>query len=269
MFERQLYSRMARLATVMTLVSGILLSGTAFGQQAGIDPQAGKLLKAAITYLADQQQFSLHTQNTLEDLLDSGQRVDIDVSALVTVGRPNKLRAERKGDLVDQVFYYDGKQLTLQNPSANVYATVPAPKTIEGMLDFTRESLGLIVPAADLIYSNAYPLLMEDVTSARVLGKTVINGVRCNHLAFSRPGVDFQVWIADSGQPLFQKYVVTDTATPELLSVTTVMSNWAVGAAVADTSFTFVPPEEASEITFMRLDASSGSSPKDPTGATK
>jgi len=202
----------------------------------------------------------VHTENTLEDLLDSGQRVDIHVSAGVTISRPNRLRAERKGDLVSQVFYYDGKSLSLYNPDANVYATEPAPQTVEGALDFARESLGLLVPAADLVYRNAYPLLMEGVTAATVVGKSVIRGVTCDHLAFSRPDVAFQVWVADHGQPLPCKYVVTDTAGSARLSVSTVMSDWAVGTAVAETNFTFVPPEGASGITFMRLDTNSSSS---------
>ena len=204
-------------------------------------------------YLGGQQKFSVHTQNTLEDELDSGHRVDLDVSANVIVSRPNKLYAERKGDLVDQVFYYNGKTLTLYNPSDKVYATESAPGTIEEMLDFARESLGLVVPVADLVYRNAFPLLMQDVTLAVVVGKAVIGGVKCDHLLFSRPGVDFQVWVADAGQPLPRKYVVTDTGTPARLSVTTVMSDWNVAPTETDARFSFVPPPGAKPITFLPL----------------
>ena len=107
-------------------------------------------------YLGSLRQFSVHTQNTIEDELDSGHRIDYDISAKVIISRPNKLQAERRGDLTDQVFYYDGKTLTLYNPTDKVYATEPAPGTIEEVLDFTRESLGLMIPAADLIYRNAF-----------------------------------------------------------------------------------------------------------------
>ncbi len=119
---------------------------------------------------------------------------------------------------------------------------------------------GSSVPIADLVYRNAFPLLMQDVTFAAVVGKAVIGGVKCDHVLFSRPGVDFQVWVADSGQPLPRKYVVTDTGTPALLSVTTVMSDWNVAPAVADAQFTFVPPQGTKPITFMPLDTTSGSS---------
>ena len=94
---------------------------------------------------------------------------------------------------------------------------------------------------------------MQDVNLAVVVGKAVIGGVTCNHLLFSRPGVDFQVWVADSGKPLPFKYVVTDTGIPNRLSVTTVMSDWNVAPQVDDARFTFVPPQGAKQIEFMPL----------------
>ena len=231
-----------------------------WAQAPTVDPAATKILQRMTDYLGSLKQFSVQTQNTLEDLLASGHRVDFDVSAQVIVSRPNKLHAERKGDLLDQTFYYDGKTLTLYNPSDKVYATAPAPDTIEGVLDYARDALGLTVPVADLVYRNAFPLLMQDVTLAQVVGKAIIGGARCDHLVFSRPGVDFQVWVADGDQPLPYKYVVTDTGMPGRLSVTTVMSNWNVAPAVVDSRFTFVVPQGTTLITFMPLATSSGSS---------
>jgi len=241
------------------LVFSAVLAAEVRAQTPAVDPAATKILKRMTDYVGSLKQFSVRTQNTLEDVLDSGHRIDLDVSASVIVRRPNKLRAERKGDLVSQIFFYNGKTLTLYSPADKVYATEPAPGTIEGVLDFTRESLGLIVPVADLIYRNAYELLMQEVTFAAVIGKSAINGVKCDHLLFSRPGVDFQVWVTEGDRPLPRKYVVTDTATAARLSVVSVMSDWNVAPAVADDRFAFVPPKGTKPITFMRLDKSSGS----------
>ena len=244
-----------RKATALFALGVLVLSATiATGvraQSPAVDPAATQILHRMTDYVGSLQKFTVRTQNTLEDLLVSGHRVDFDVSADVIISRPNKLHAARKGELIDQAFYYDGKTLTLYNPSDKVYATEPAPGTIEEMLDFARETLGLIVPVADLVYRNAYPLLIQDVNMAVVIGKSFIGGIRCDHLLFSRPGVDFQVWVADSGKPLPYKYVVTDTGIPTRLSITTVMSNWNVAPAVADARFTFVPPKGAKPTTFM------------------
>jgi hypothetical protein len=124
------------------------------------------------------------------------------------------------------------------------------------VLDYTRESLGLIIPVEDLVYRNAFAILMQDVTSAIVVGKSVIGGVACDHLAFSRPDVDLQVWVAEGDEPLPCKYVVTDVRTPPVSTVT-VMSDWNLAPAAADTEFEFVPPEGASHITFLPLDETS------------
>jgi hypothetical protein len=86
-------------------------------------PEAQRLLKASTDFFASQQKFSAETRNTLEIVLKSGQKIEFNHQARLSAQRPDKLRAERSGDLVDQVFVYDGKSLTLHNPR-----TRPTPK---------------------------------------------------------------------------------------------------------------------------------------------
>jgi hypothetical protein len=225
-----------------------------------VDPAATQILQRMTDYLGNLKQFSVYTQHTLEDMHD-GHRVDLDASARAIVSRPNKILAEQKmGDMTEQVFYYNGKTLTLSNPSDKVYATEPASGTIDETLHFVRDTLGVSIPVSDLLYTNAYSLLMQDVTFARVEGKSAIGGVKCDHLLFSRPGVDFQVWVADSGPPLPLKYQVTDTTTCLRPSLTTVLSDWNTAPAVPDARFTFVPPKGAKQISFLPLNKTSGAS---------
>jgi hypothetical protein len=238
-------------AGVLTL--SVTVSTSARAQTLPVDPAAVQKLKQMTEFLDGLQQFSVETQSTLEELHVSGHRVDKDLAASVTVKRPNKLRAARAGGLMDQRFFYDGQTLTLYNPVEKVYASEAAPNTIERMIDFAGETVGILLPAADLLYRNAFPLLMQDVTLAAVVGKTVVGGVTCEHLLFSRPDVDFQVWIAEGKRPFPHKYVVTETATPALLSITTVLSNWKTDAAVADAHFKFVPPKGTSATRFLPL----------------
>jgi hypothetical protein len=126
----------------------------------------------------------VETRNTIEVVLTSGQKLQFGNASTAWVQRPNRLRAEREGDLVDQIFLYDGKSLTLYNPGQKYYATVAAPGTLDQILDFARTSLDVIAPGSDLLYANAYEILMENVTSRFVVGKGVVEGVRCDHLAF-------------------------------------------------------------------------------------
>lgn len=185
---------MQRVVTRMRLfmLVGLALSLTVAAEvrraeSSEVNPAATEILKRMTDHLGSLKRFSVETQNTFEDLLVSGHRVDSEISANVIVSRPDKLRAERKGDHVDQIFYYDGRTLTLYNPTDKVYAMVSVPATFEEMFTFIYESLGFGVPVSDLVYSDAFSLLMEDVYFSAVIGKTTINGVECSHLLFSRP----------------------------------------------------------------------------------
>jgi hypothetical protein len=240
-------------AALLALTLAGMVPTVARAQAPAVDPAATQILKRMTDYIGGLQGFRAHTQNSVEELLGSGQRIDIEVSASVTVKRPNKLRAERTGELVNQDFYYDGKTLTLYDRANTVYATEPAPATLPGLLDYARQTLGLIIPASDIVYPNAFALLTQDLTVAFVVGKSEIDGVKCDHLAFRRPGVDFQVWVADGGPPRPVKLLVTDTSTPALLSVSTVIRDFEAAPDVADAQFTFVPPTGIQKIPFMHL----------------
>ena len=76
------------------------------------------------------------------------------------------------------------------------------------MLDFARTTLDIVAPAGDLLYANAYEILMDNVTSGFVVGKSVIEGVRCDHLAFRGANVDWQIWIREGSKPLPCKLVI-------------------------------------------------------------
>jgi len=227
----------------------------AWGQTSAVDPAATQILRRMTDYLGSLQQFSLDTQNTFESVFESGQKIQFDVSASVVVQRPNKLRAERKGDLINQVVYYDGKTLTIYNPADNYYAVAAAPDNIEDTLHFARDALDIVPPSGDLIYRNAFDLLTAQLASGVVVGKSMIGGVRCDHLAFSGPVVDWQIWIADGDQPLPRKYVIVTKADPAQPEYMVWMSNWNVAPNLNDALFHFTPPQGAKKTDFLRLDA--------------
>ena len=108
----------------------------------------------------------------------------------------------------------------------------------------------MIVPESDLVYRNAFSLLMQDVTFARWSVKYRRRG-QCDHLLFSRPGVDSGSRCAETGKPLPLKYMVTDTGVPELLATITLMSNWNLAPKTTDALFTFTPPSGAKKTEFM------------------
>jgi hypothetical protein len=215
-----------------------------------IDPEAMRLLSSMSDFLTGLDQFSYHVVNMREDMVKPGHRVDYETASRVTVDRPNKVKAVREGHLVDQEIYYNGRSLVVFSPGHKIYSSVDVPDNINATLKFAREELGIGYPAADLIYSGAFPLLTKRVRSARVIGKEMIAGHRCDHLLFMLPDVDFQIWIVDRGDPLPFKYIVTDTRTRQLLSVVAVLDSWNLSPHIESSQFEFVPPDGSRAVPF-------------------
>lgn len=228
-----------------------------FAGDAVIEEEASRILEKSMDYLSGLPQFSVSADNTLEVVLASGQKIQFDSASLVAVKRPNKLYAVRLGDVAGQKFYYDGATLTLHDADNDVFATVDAPATLDGMLDFARDSLDIVAPAADFIYSNAYELLMEDVESGFVVGPSVVAGTACDHLAFSKPGTDFQVWVARGDQPLPMKLVITSRDVLSTPQFSVLLRDWNVDVVLDDATFSFEPPAEAQAIEFIVLETES------------
>jgi hypothetical protein len=245
---RPLWAKLSRCLTIAAVAG---FSYAAQAQPAGIAPEAQRLLKASTDYLASQKQLSADTRNTLEVVLKSGQKIEFNHTARLSAQRPNKLRAERTGDLVDQVFVYDGKTLTLHNPKDKAFAQMAAPDTLEGMLDFARAKLDIVAPAGDLLYKNAYDILMDGVTDGFVVGKAVIEGVRCDHLAFRAPHVDLQVWVQEGAQPLPRRLVITTRDLPNAPQFAVTVTKWNLKPTFSAQTFVFTPPAGAKKVDFL------------------
>jgi hypothetical protein len=222
-----------------------------------MDPQAEKILRRMSDYLAGRQQFTVRTENTIEVVLTSGQKLQFDSPATVTVARPNRMRADRKGDIANQEFFYDGKTLALYNPKENLYATTAAPATLDEMLDFAREKLDVIAPGAEFLYQNFAAKMLKEATSGFVVGQSVVGGAKCTHLAFRGAEVDWQIWVEDGARPVLRKYILTSKKVAGEPQFTVVVRSWDLAPKLSDRAFSFSPPKGAKKIEFLRLTSAS------------
>lgn len=229
----------------------VCFSLPAMAQPAGVDPKADAVLTAMSTYVSGLKTFSAQTENTLEVVTTAGQKLQFSNPVSVTAMRPDKLVAERRGDIVDQKFYYDGKSLTLLNPTTKHYATVAAPATIDAMFDFARTKLDLIIPGADLIDTRSYARLMDGVKSGMYVGMAVVNGQRCHHLAYRGAEVDWQLWVREGDRPVPCRYVITSTDVAGSPQFTLQVVKWDSAPKTSAATFRFVPTAGAKTIEFL------------------
>lgn len=229
----------------------VLFTTAAQAESPAIDQEADKVLKRMSNYLGDIKQFSVDMDNTIEVLLDSGQKIMLAHSGSVSLKRPDKFKISRKGDVVDQDFFYDGKMFVLHGKNVGFYASIDAPDTIDSALDYAIEALDLVAPGADLLHQNSYGILTEDVISGIYVGKGFINGVESHHLAFRNSEVDWQLWVQTGDKPLPVKFVITSKWTAGSPQFELNLKNWNTKPKLADEMFTFAPPKGVERIDFV------------------
>lgn len=219
-----------------------------------VPEDADRIVREMSTYLASLRAFRVQTDSATEVVLANGQRLQFVSDNHLLVRRPDRLRSERVGADADLVFYYDGRNVTLHGRRMNVWATAPAPATIDEMVDFARADLGLEAPAADLLSANSYSELMEDVRSATYVGEEMVNGVNTHHIAFrNRGGTDWQIWVSTGTTPLPMRYVIVSTDVRSQPEFTVSLHDWDTQPTVSDADFVFEAPAGAQQIEFRNV----------------
>jgi hypothetical protein len=201
---------------------------------------ARALLKAMSDYMGAQQAISFSFDTTLAVVTSDLQKLDFASSGAVTLNRPDKIRLTRTGGFADVEVVFDGNQLSILGKNLGKYVQVPAPGTIDQLVDRLREH-GAPAPGADLIVSNLNDTLMEAVVDVKDLGSGVIDGVECNHLAFRTESVDWQIWISMGDDPHPCRYVVTSKLLALAPEYRVDVHDWKAGNAVAAEDFAFDP----------------------------
>jgi hypothetical protein len=147
-------------------------------------------------------------------------------------------------------------------------AQVDAPGSIDQLIDQLRDKFSVALPGADLLMSNVYDTLTSDVISGMHIGRGVINGVECEHLAFRGQDTDWQIWVRVGDRPIPCKYVITSKTMAGAPQYTLVIRDWKTGEQPS-ASFEFTPPKDARKVEVAGLPNIDEVPPVEGKGAKK
>jgi hypothetical protein len=243
---RDAIGKTRRWATVLATVTAV---ATANAPAANADEaNAKQLLKSMSDYLAKEKAISFEFDSTLEVVTKDAQKLGLASSGRVTINRPDKIHATRKGGFANVELTFDGKTVTLLGKNANAYAQVDSPGTIDQLVDTLRDKYGRPIPAGDLLMSDVYNQLMQEVTDTKDLGSGVIEGVECDHLAFRTEQADWQIWIAQGARPYPCRYTITSTKVSGGPQYSVDVHSWRTGADVVTDPFKLQIPAGAKKM---------------------
>ena len=175
----------------------------------GVEARAEQELRRMGEFLAKLPRFAIEAEETFDEIEAGEPRRQLTNVRRAAVERPDRLAADATGDTLNRAAWYDGETLSILDKEHNTYATVEAPATIDATLDMLEDTYGIVLPLADLLYSDPYRVLIAGVTYGRYLGLHQAAGVPCHHLVFAQDTIEWQIWIDAGDQPLPRKLVIT------------------------------------------------------------
>jgi hypothetical protein len=230
--------------SLAVVLAALLAAPHAFAQEG----DARKILKSMSDYIAGQKSISASFDSDIEVITPDLQKLQSASSGKFLLSRPDKLRVTRTGGYADVELVFDGKKATLLGKDLNAFTQIDAPGSIDQLIDKLRADNLAEAPGADLLITNVYDELIKDVVDAKHIGRGVINGVECEHLAFRNSDVDWQLWVAVGAKPIPCKYVITSKGVTGAPQYTLEIRDWKADVPVKADAFAFKPPSGANKV---------------------
>jgi hypothetical protein len=241
------------LVALMMLSVPVLMAQEPNSTPSASEQRAMSILKNMSLYLAQAQNFSVTIRDGYDAIQQSGQKIEFGELRKVTVSRPDRLRIDvERSDGDKSLVVFNGKELILYTAKENVYATVSRQGTLDQLIKHAVDDLKIRVPLAMMLLSTLPSELDKLVASADYVETTTIADGPCDHVAArTNRGVDFQVWVAQGGQPLPRRIVITYKDEPGQPQFWADLSNWNLAPEISDAIFGFTPPSGADRIEFL------------------
>lgn len=215
-----------------------------------VDERADEVLRAMGAKLAAADQFTIRAKRSIDAALIEGRDVPESAEVSISVKRPSKFAGTLVGKDAERRVYYDGKTLSMFAVKKKLYATVPAPDTIDGLMAKVEEKFGFSPPVAEFIAADPYREMLKGALVGKYLGEVDLAGKKCHHLAFKEELLDWDLWVsADDHLPV--KFVITATAIEGRPKVEMEFAEFNLDATLPDELFEFKPPHDARKIEML------------------
>ena len=209
---------------------------------------ARSVLKAMSDYVSRQRTIELTFDSDIEAVTARLEKIQFTTSGEALLSRPDKLRAHRAGGYADVALFFDGRTVSIFGKHLNGYAQFEAPGSVDQLIEALRAGHGIALPGADLLLSNSYEVLVAGVLEAKHIGRGVIDGRECEHLAFRNHDTDWQLWVEVGETPIPRKLVITSKALNNAPQYTLRVKGWKTGVQPPPDAFAFVPPTGAKQL---------------------
>jgi hypothetical protein len=224
-----------------------------------LEPKAIEILKAACARLAAAHSMSFTAIVTYENPSRLGFPLAYGTKSDVLLERPDKLRVITLVDGPPSEFYYDGKTMMAFAPVENLVAIADAPPSVDAMLETAYHSAAVYFPFDDVIVSDPYKDIAQDLRVAFYIGQSkIVGGTTTDIVAYETGGVFIEAWIgAEDKLPRMLRAIYAND--PLQSRHVLLFSDWRLDPTVLDGAFIDAKAASAKRMPFA--------SPNLPPGA--
>ena len=218
-----------------------------------IDPHAEELLTKTCGALGSADAFSFHAEVLFDQVLPDTVKVQYAGEMNFALQRPDELVVDYHSDLGGKQLWYRNGTLTIFDEPHQMYASMKVPSSIDTMLDQVVQTQHLTLPLSNLAYRDPCARIRKQIIFGTYVGVNDVNGIDCDHLAFSSRDIDLQLWLDRSGKPVPLKIVINYRAEPGSPEYIAVLSNWKFPKQISDSHFEPQLPKDAKRIEFLKV----------------
>jgi hypothetical protein len=193
-----------------------------------ISSQASAALHRMSDTISGTKAFVVHSSATMDQPIENGQLAQFTRDGNLIVARPDGLFAEVRKDNNTYKFWHKADEVTILDVNKGKYAVIKTPAPIDEMLDLLAEEHNIVIPLADLLYTDPYAVLTENVKVGSYVDQQTINDHLCHHLLFTQDNVDWQIWIDAGEVAIPRKVVITYKNDPDQPQYEAILNEWRV-----------------------------------------
>lgn len=210
------------------------------------------LLRQMSQTAATVQTFSYTADETRDKVEAGGKKTQEHFTRRVVIRRPNALAFSDEGTAHDLSAWYSDGKITLVSNKSKVWARGPMPATLDEALDFVSSEYAIQIPGADLLYTSPYDALMTPDTTGGWVGVETIDGKPYDHVAYSQPLVDWELWLAQDDRHAPHRARFTYKKAEGQPTTQLDYRDFNPAPQVSDATFTPVIPDGYTRIKIMR-----------------
>ncbi|WP_428230612.1 DUF2092 domain-containing protein [Flavobacterium sp.] len=230
------------------LMGFVIMTITAKSQTQRIDSTAVFLLHRTGQTLQDIKSCSFTAITTYDVPNENLGLIKHAINDRVAIKFPDKMKITSSGDKGNRGLWYNGKKFNYYSFDNNTYGFTTAPGSVIETIDEVSKKFGIEFPGADFFYPTFLNDLLSEQGNLIFLGKTIVDGRECYHIAGSDKTKSFQFWIGSDDLFLPVKLVIIYTSDKDKPQYEAIYRDWTINTDYPDSMFEFTTPPKATKV---------------------